>query len=236
MLAQDCKQIKRLSRYFVTLFLNAGEKWSLVNLCIERTLFLRKPGEPKSPVIMSQPILETSRLILRSFRKDDAAAVKRLAGDWEIADTTLNVPHPYEDGMAEEWIEAHGPGYEAEKLATFAVVLRDTEELIGTIGLRINRDVNKGDLGYWIGKPYWNLGYATEAARAVIAFGFDELELNRIYAGHFARNPSSGRVMEKIGMLREGTARQDTMKWGKYEDLVSYGMLREDWRQIQQSP
>ena len=181
---------------------------------------------------MSQPTLVTSRLILRPFCRGDASSVQQLAGEWEIADTTLNIPHPYENGMAEKWIEGHGPGYEAETLATFAVVLRDSGDLIGASGLRINRTLNKGDLGYWIGKPYWNLGYATEAARAVIAVGFDEIGLNRIHACHLARNPSSGRIMEKIGMLREGTARQDTMKWGKYEDLVTYGMLREDWLKI----
>ena len=180
---------------------------------------------------MSQPTLETPRLVLRPFRKSDASPVQLLAGSWDIADTTLNIPHPYEDGMAEQWIETLAPGYEAETLATFAVVLRDSDELIGAVGLRVDRNVNKADLGYWIGKPYWNLGYATEAARAVIAAGFGVLGLNRIYAVHLARNPSSGRVMEKLGMLPEGTARQDTMKWGKYEDLVSYGVLREDWMQ-----
>jgi RimJ/RimL family protein N-acetyltransferase len=168
---------------------------------------------------------------LRPFRKGDASSVQQLAGEWEIADTTLNVPHPYENGLAEKWIEAHGPGYEAKKLATFAVVLGDGEKLIGAIGLRVNRSLSKGDLGYWIGKPYWNFGYATEAARAVIAFGFDDLDLNRIHASHLARNPSSGRVMEKIGMRREGIARHDTMKWGIYEDLVTYGVLRNDWIQ-----
>jgi ribosomal-protein-alanine N-acetyltransferase len=184
---------------------------------------------------MSQPTLKTSRLVLRPFRKDDAASVQRLAGEWEIADTTLNVPHPYENGLAEQWIETHGPGYEAEKLAAFAVVLRDRQQLIGAVSLKVDRDLNRADLGYWIGKPFWNLGYAAEAARAVIAAGFDEMGLNRICAFHFARNPSSGRVMEKLGMLLEGTARQHTMKWGKYEDLVSYGILREDWTQIKES-
>jgi len=182
---------------------------------------------------MSQPNLGTSRLILRPFRKDDASSVQQLAGEWEIADTTLNIPHPYENGLAEKWIEARGPGYEAKKLATFAVVLRDGEELIGAIGLTVNRRFNKANLGYWIGKPYWNLGYATEATRTVVAFGFDNLDLNRIHAFHLARNPSSGRVMEKIGMQREGIARQDTMKWDKYEDVVTYGILREDWLQNQ---
>ncbi len=99
--------------------------------------------------------------------------------------------------------------------------------LAGAVSQRVDRGLNQANLGYWIGKPHWNLGYATEAARAVIAAGFGELGLNRIYAFHLARNPSSGRVMEKLGMLLEGTARQHTMKWGKYEDLVSYGILRE---------
>ena len=184
---------------------------------------------------MSQRTLETLRLVLRPFRKDDASLVQLLAGSWEIADTTLNIPHPYEDGMAEQWIETHEPGYEAETLAAFAVVLRDSNALIVAVALRVNRALNKADLGYWIGKPYWSFGYATEAARAVIAAGFGELGLNRVYAFHLARNPSSGRVMEKLGMRPEGTARQDTMKWGKYEDVVSYGLLREDWIQIQQT-
>lgn len=159
----------------------------------------------------------------------DAVAVQELAGDWAIADTTKNIPHPYEDGIAEEWIGTHKPGYENGSLATFAIVLRDGPKLAGAIGLTIDRGVNKGELGYWIGKPYWNRGYATEAAVAVLAFGFNDLRLNRIQAAHLGRNPSSGRVMEKVGMLLEGTARQAMMKWGKYEDLTTYGILREDW-------
>jgi len=180
---------------------------------------------------MPQPSLETTRLILRPFRLSDAADIRHLAGDRAIADTTLNIPHPYEDGMAEEWIEGHQPGYEDGSLATFAVVLRGESQLIGAIGLGINRELSKGELGYWIGKPYWNSGYATEATQAVLTFAFEQLKLNRIHAAHMARNPSSGRVMEKAGMLLEGTARQDTMKWGKYEDLVGYGVLRKDWLQ-----
>lgn len=178
---------------------------------------------------MSQPSIETTRLTLRPFRLTDAPAVQTLAGERAIADTTMNIPHPYEDGMAEEWIAGHELAYEEGSAVTFAMVLSDDRSLIGAIGLIVDRRSNKGELGYWVGKPFWNRGYATEAASALLTFGFDKLRLNRIHAKHFARNPSSGRVMEKVGMLVEGTARQDMMKWGKYEDSVSYGILRDDW-------
>ncbi len=178
---------------------------------------------------LSQPSIETARLILRPFQLSDAAAVQELAGERDIADTTMNIPHPYEDGMAEEWIAGHEPGYSEGEGATFAITLRVDTALIGAIGLRVDRSLNKAELGYWVGKPFWNHGYATEAAAAVLAFGFDELGLNRIQARHLARNPSSGRVMEKAGMLREGIARQDAIKWEQYEDLVSYALLLEDW-------
>ncbi len=178
---------------------------------------------------MPQPTLETPRLILRPFVDSDASAVQHLAGDRLIADTTLSIPHPYEDGVAEQWIETHKPGYEAGTLAVFAIVHRDSEQLIGAIGLTIDGELNKAELGYWIGRPFWNSGYATEAAIAVLDYGFVGLDLNRICAKHLARNPSSGRVMQKAGMRLEGTARQDTKKWGKYEDLVSYGILRVEW-------
>jgi RimJ/RimL family protein N-acetyltransferase len=178
---------------------------------------------------MPQPSFETTRLTLRPFTRRDAPDVQRLAGDRAIADTTTNIPHPYEDGLAEQWIEGHEPGYSDGTAVTFAIVRRDDAELIGAVGLTIDRHISKGELGYWIGAPYWNLGYATEATKAMLEFGFGDLQLNRIHAVHFARNPSSGRVMQKSGMLPEGTARQHAMKWGQYEDLVSYGILRDDW-------
>jgi RimJ/RimL family protein N-acetyltransferase len=175
-----------------------------------------------------QPSLETCRLVLRPFELDDAPEVQRLAGDRAIADTTLNVPHPYEDGMAEEWIASHAPGFEAGMLATFAIVSREAPQLIGAIGLRIEHEFDRADLGYWIARPFWNMGYATEASVAILRYGLADLGLNRITARHLARNPASGRVMEKAGMRYEGTLRQDVKKWGRFEDTVHYGMLRSD--------
>ena len=93
----------------------------------------------------------------------------------------------------------------------------------------IDKQNNSAELGYWIGKPYWNSGYATEASRAVLKYGFEVLGLNRIHASHFRRNPASGRIMEKIGMKYEGCLRQHFKKWGKFEDLETYGILRSEY-------
>ena len=176
-----------------------------------------------------QPTLTTERLILRPFSLSDAKDIQRLAGQRDIADTTMTIPHPYEDGMAEEWIAGEEAAGKDGKAITLAIVLRGDESLTGAIGLKIQSQHDKAELGYWIGKPFWNRGYATEAARALLDYGFRELGLNRVHAAHMARNPSSGRVMEKLGMVYEGTARQDLKKGGAYEDLVSYAILRNDW-------
>ena len=170
---------------------------------------------------LTQPTLPTARLILRPFEAADAAVVRELAGKREIADTTLNIPHPYADGVAEAWIATHARAFDDGSLAVFGIVPRESGRLAGAIGLKIERQLNLGELGYWVGKPFWNRGYATEATIEIIRYGFTNLDLNRIGASHFARNPASGRVMEKAGMRHEGTARQSVIKWGAYEDLKS---------------
>ncbi|RMG42269.1 MAG: N-acetyltransferase [Candidatus Dadabacteria bacterium] len=175
------------------------------------------------------PQLETERLLLREFTLNDAPRVQELCSDFEIADTTATIPHPYPEGAAEEWIKTHRPGFEAGELANFAVVLKESDEIIGTVGLVINKTHSRAELGYWIGKEYWGRGYCTEAARALVDWGFKELSLNRIFACYYKRNPASGRVQEKIGMKYEGTLRQHIKKWENYEDVAYMGILRSDW-------
>jgi RimJ/RimL family protein N-acetyltransferase len=175
------------------------------------------------------PTIDTERLVLRPFALSDAKDVQRLAGDMDVADTTLNIPHPYEDGMAEEWISSQPSKFEAGEQCTLAIVRRGSRELIGAIGLGLVPRFDRAELGYWIGRPYWGNGYCTEAARAVLRYGFSQLGLNRIHASHFTRNPASGRVMRKIGMVHEGRARQHVRRWDKFEDLEFYGILREEW-------
>ncbi|MCK4907727.1 MAG: GNAT family N-acetyltransferase [Spirochaetes bacterium] len=173
----------------------------------------------------NRPTIKTDRLLLRPFELSDAPQVKELAGDKAISDTTLNIPYPYEDGMAEEWISTHQPKFEAEERVDCAIVLKSTQELIGAIGLIIDKKFNRADLGYWVAKEYWNHGYCTEAARAILDYAFDKLKLHKITAIHIARNPASGKVMEKIGMKKEGLFKDHVIKCDEYEDIVSYGIL-----------
>ena len=176
------------------------------------------------------PTLTTEHLVLRPFALSDAADVQRLAGDGAVADTTLNIPHPYPDGAAEQWISSHVACFQRREIMTLAITLRASGELAGCISLRLNDTHNRAELGYWMGVPYWNQGYCSEAARAVIAYGFEQMALNRIFAHHLTRNPASGRVMQKAGMAYEGMLRQHAKKLERYEDLAIYGILRSEYQ------
>ncbi|HEY32229.1 MAG TPA: GNAT family N-acetyltransferase [Dehalococcoidia bacterium] len=176
-----------------------------------------------------RPKIETERLRLRPFTLDDAPEVQRLVGDRDIASTTITIPHPYEDGMAEQWISTHQERFDKGEAVPFAITHGKQGYLIGSIGLHIAKEFDRADLGYWIGKPYWNQGYCTEAAQAVIQYGFEVLGLNRITANHITRNPASGRVMQKLGMKHEGYLRQHSKKWGNYDDVEVYRILRSEY-------
>lgn len=177
--------------------------------------------------MMEQPTLATERLLLQPFTLADAEALQRLAGAEEIADTTLNIPHPYADGLAEAWIESHVDAFRDRERVALAIA-DSNAVLVGAISLRLDLGHRRAELGYWIGLPFWGRGYATEAAVAMVGYGFEELGLNRIFAHHLARNPASGRVLEKAGFVHEGFHRAAVLKNGRFEDLHSFAVLRAD--------
>jgi ribosomal-protein-alanine N-acetyltransferase len=174
-------------------------------------------------------ILRTERLILRPFELSDAKIVQQKAGDKAVAETTANIPHPYPDGAAEEWISTHQPKFESGELINYAITLEKTGELIGAVGLVINKRFNRAELGFWIEKDLWGKGYATEAARALMDYGFNKFGLHKIFAEHMTRNPVSGKVMKKLGMQKEGLLKEHVLRSDKYEDVVVYGILNDDW-------
>ena len=172
--------------------------------------------------------IETERLILRPFSLGDAPEVQRLAGDRDIAANVRMIPHPYELDAAQDWINSLDDKLEHGEIH-LAITLRDGNQFVGAIGLIINRDDECAELGYWIGKPYWNKGYCTEAAEAQVRYGFAQLNLNRIHSFYMTKNPASGRVMQKLGMKYEGTLRKCIKKWDVFEDVNVYSILRSEY-------
>ncbi|MDX1396173.1 MAG: GNAT family N-acetyltransferase [Gemmatimonadota bacterium] len=176
---------------------------------------------------MSIPTLTTDRLLLRPYRDDDADAVQRLAGAEEVARGTLTIPHPYPDGMAAHWIATHEELWSGTEALILAMDSPD-DGLVGSIGLMFEMDHNRAELGYWVGVPHWGRGYATEAGRGLLAYGFEHLKLRRVYAQHFAWNVGSGRVLQKLGMRHEGTLRAHHERFGQ-QDSHLYGILASEW-------
>ncbi|WP_246315594.1 GNAT family N-acetyltransferase [Paenibacillus foliorum] len=173
---------------------------------------------------MLQTDCETERLFLRLFQLADAKSVQELAGHEEVARTTLSIPHPYPDGAAEAWIERTRSATEIGTIYSFALVGKENNELIGCVSLRVSKTDNQAELAYWVGRPYWGLGFATEASKRIVVFGFEELGLNRIYAAAMTKNPASYKVMSKIGMKFKEILPKHILKSEVYEDLVLYEM------------
>jgi len=144
------------------------------------------------------PSLSTPRLMLRPFQLSDAAKVQELAGNKAVAEMTAHVPYPYLDGMAEEWILKHKSWFTNQQAVALAIESMDSGELIGAVSIT---DIHAatGELGYWIGQPYWGKGYCTEAVNTLVNYAFDKFALDIIYARHLISNPASGKVMTNNG-------------------------------------
>ena len=173
--------------------------------------------------------MHTERLVLRSFTLNDAQDVQKLAGERDIAATTSSLPHPYEDGMAEEWIRTHQSRLEDSKGVVWAITRKQNVSetstiLIGAININVDKTEKIGELGYWIGKPYWDCGYCSEAAKVVLNYGLDVLKLKSIHAFYFSKNPASGRILQKIGMNFEQRFPNAVEKWGVLEDIIKYNI------------
>ena len=174
--------------------------------------------------------LRTARLLLRSFERGDVPLMVRLAGAREIAATTTNIPHPYTEADARMFLAHSFEDFRNDRAVHFAVTVPPSRSLCGAVGLFLAPQHQRAELGYWIGKPFWGKGIATEAATAVVSFGFGSLALHRIHASHYTGNAASQRVLEKIGMRHEGRARQHLLKWDQWIDVENYGLLATEFR------
>lgn len=172
--------------------------------------------------------IETERLILRGLQTTDVEAVIALANDYDIASNLLTMPHPYTRKDAEEFIAS--AGQPKENGLVLAITNKVDNAFMGNIGIHANPEHHHAEIGYWLGKPYWGQGYMTEAVRRMIGLGFEKFDLNRIYAHHYTRNPASGRVLEKAGMTYEGVLRQHYFRFGAFEDVACYSILRSEYQ------
>ena len=148
--------------------------------------------------------IDTARLRLRPLALSDVPAIERLAGDWEIARFTAHIPHPYPAGGAAPWIEETWAEAKAGKKVVAAIERLSDGQLVGCIELDLTANDATGALGYWVGRPYWGAGIASEAASAMIKLGFGALNLTRIEAAAVAANRRSIRVQEKLGLALIG--------------------------------
>lgn len=202
-----------------------------------------KPAKSKE-TDLKQPELRTRRLLLRPFRANDAADVRVIVDNDSIASTTRTIDLPFTESMAQSWIQPQAENWRTQCAVVYAICfnpLADTTTesmltepalteptLVGAVGLEINDEDDRAELGYWVAEDYWGRGIATEASKKMLNFGFDMLRLNKVVAFHMARNPASGRVLEKLGMRKEGFFQQHVKKWGQFEDVVAYGILQSD--------
>lgn len=138
---------------------------------------------------LARQCVRTDRLKLRPLKKSDAAQIAALAGDWEIASMVGRIPHPYNEEMAQQWIERTEDD--------FAWGITYKGALIGVAGF-MEGEENEREIGYWLGVKWWGRGFATEAACAIITLAFNDPAIDRLKAAHFYDNSKSKRVITKL--------------------------------------
>lgn len=172
------------------------------------------------------PTLYTSRLVLSQPVIEDAEdVISQMNSTSEISENTLTIPFPYHKEHADFWFQMADYSFRKKEAFIFGIREKDNLKLIGAIGLHLDAAHNKAEVGYWLGKSFWNNGYVSEALLEVIKFGFDELKLNKIFASHFHHNPASGKVLEKCGFVLEAELKREILKNNQYLDLFRYSIF-----------
>jgi ribosomal-protein-alanine N-acetyltransferase len=177
-------------------------------------------------VLKDLPTLETERLILRKMVLNDAEAVFAYASNSEVSRYTLWETHrSIEDSRA--FLEFATQKYENGGEPDWGIVYRGNGCLVGACGL-VNWEAEhaRAEVGFVLSRDYWGRGLMSEAVRAILRFGFERMNLNRIEARCIAENAASARVMEKAGMVYEGTLRQREYIKGTYRDIKLYAILK----------
>ena len=173
------------------------------------------------------PRLETERLLLRPPEFRDVPAITTWLGDFDVAKNLASVPHPYREEDAREFIARAAERLAAGEAYCFAVARKEDGVFMGCCGLHLKD--GQFELGYWLGKPFWGQGYATEAAKRVAGFAFHDLKATSVWAGWYHDNPASGRVLEKLGGRHEGTEQRCSLARGQEVACHRMTLTREEF-------
>ena len=184
---------------------------------------------PNAYGMFAMPTLETERLVLRRIVLRDAKDIFAYSKDPEVARHVLWSAQK-DVSEARDYCRFMMKRYRNDLPSSWGVVDKATNRLVGTIGyMDYSEDNATVEVGYSLARWLWNGGYMTEALARVIAYTFDAMDVNRIEAQHELTNPSSGRVMLKCGMQKEGVLRQRLYNKGRYVDVALYAILREEY-------
>ncbi|MDI6572702.1 GNAT family N-acetyltransferase [Leuconostoc lactis] len=174
--------------------------------------------------------LQTERLILRPVQPDDAEAMFDYLRDEETVRFITVPPVKTVTEVLENSIQSY---FMLDPIGKWAIVY--DQKMVGTIDLRLNEAHRQAEIGYVLNKRYWGQGIMPEAAQAILAVGFDQLQLVRIFSEHDTRNPKSGRVMTKLGMQQEGVALKSQIIKGEIVDMVHYAITDTQYKMLQQA-
>ena len=179
--------------------------------------------------------LETERLILREFAQEDWVRALEYESDplyLRYYEWTERTPESVQESIG--WFISHQTQVPRIKFQ-LAVLLKSTNQLIGSCGVRMdNASDVEASIGYELDPKHWNRGYATEAAHAMMDFGFKRFSVHRIWAHCVADNVGSAHVLEKLGMKLEGRLREKEYYKGRWWDTLLYGILADEWEMHKQ--
>ena len=184
------------------------------------------------------PKLETTRLILDKVQLADIPKIVSYANNSKITENTRTLPYPYLEEDAVSWIHMINQGFKNKDNFIFALRKKLDDAFIGGIGLTLDVQNNRAELGYWTAEPFWNKGYTTEGVKAILSFGFETLKLNKIIAIYLTANEASGKVMIKNGMVKEAEFIDHDIKRGHtiedpvYVSLVQYRLTKTEYQSL----
>ena len=175
-------------------------------------------------------VIESERLIIRDYNFEDLPVIHELVKPLEIYQYQQWGPNSEED--TENYIKMCISQQSEKPRMSFelCIVSKEDNKIVGAIGIRVRSGASKkSDLGYWIRHDLWGRGFATEATKAIIKFGFEELGMNRIWATASPENIASLKVLEKAGMQLEGSMRDDMFVRGEFRDSTLMAILKKDY-------